>query len=142
MSHWLENFFSRRTDGGLILRNGSACHHTTSQGAFVYQDRYTVLDSYYYVETMVAKYTVICESQATQPHKIDTFDITIVTNKDNTVYTVFNRVYTNRKLVEIDVQQDNSEVYLKIQEITYAGEVSDRVKVSLIRNYVTAGGTS
>ena len=32
--------------------------------------------------------------------------------------------------------------YLKIQEITYDGEVSDRVKVSLIRNYVTAGGTS
>lgn len=139
MSHWLENFFQRRTDGGLILRNGAACHHETSQGSYVYPDRFSVVDSFHMVDTMIAKYTVICESQNEQPHKLDTFEMTVLSNRDNTVFTVYGRVFTDRKLVDIDITQDNSVVYVKLKEHDYG--TSDRIKVSLIRNYISTGGT-
>ena len=141
MSHWLEQFFHRRTDGGLVLRDGSACHHTTSQGTYVYPDRFTVVDSYAMIETIISKYTVICESQKARPNKLDTFELTVLANRDNVIYTINGRTFSDRKLVDIDVTQDTTKVYLKIKEHDY-GEDSDRVKVSLIRNYVDAGGTS
>jgi hypothetical protein len=140
MSHWLEQFFQRRTDGGLILRNGASCHHQTSQGLYVYPDRFTVLDNFHMIETMVAKYTIVCESQKDRPHKLDTFELTILANRDNVVFTVYGRVFTDRKLVDIAIEQYNSLVYLKVKEINYGD--SDRVKVSLIRNYIDASGTS
>ena len=140
MSHWLEQFFQRRTDGGLILRNGAACHHETSQGLYVYPDRYTVMDSFHMIDTMIAKYTVICESQKERPHKIDTFELTLLANRDKAVFTIYGRVFTDRKLADVEIEQDNNLIYLKIKEHDYGD--TDRVKVSLIRNYVTTGGTS
>lgn len=140
MSHWLEQFFKRRTDGGLVLRNGAACHHETSQGLYVYQDRFSVFDTFHMIETTIAKYTVICESQKERPHKIDTFELTILANRDNAVFTIHGRTFTDRKLIDVQIEQDNSLVYLKFKEINYGD--SDRIKVSLIRNYISAGGTS
>lgn len=140
MTHWLEQFFQRRTDGGLILRDGAACHHQTSQGLYVYPDRFTVMDSFHMIETMIAKYTVVCESQKDRPHKLDTFELTLLANRDNAVYTIYGRVFTDIKLVEVNIEQDNNMVYLKLKEVT-TGD-SERIKVSLIRNYVAAGGTS
>lgn len=139
MSHWLDKFFSRNTDGSLIIREGSACHHQTNQGKYVYLDRDTVLDTFYHVKSNIAKYTVICESNLNTPHKLDTFEITVISNGTDTTFTVYGRVYTHHKLVDITIEQDNTYVYLKAREHNY-NSTSDRVKVSLIRTYVDSGG--
>ena len=139
MSQWLEQFFSRRTDGALVLRSGTAIHHQTTTGTYVYPDRYTVLDSFNMVETMIAKYTVICEAKKTSPIKIDTFELTVLANRDNAVFTINQRAYSDRILVDVRIEQDNQEVYVKLKEHDYGD--SDIVKVSLIRNYIDTVGT-
>lgn len=140
MAHWLDQFFQRRTDGdGLVLRNGAAIHHETAQGLYTYPDRPTIIDTFPMISTMIAKYTVVCESQLEHPHKLDTFELTILTNRDNVVFTIYGRVFTDRKLVNITVEQDSNLVYIKATEIDYG--TSDHVKISLIRNYVDTSGT-
>ena len=139
MSHWLEHFFSRRTDGALVLRSGTAIHHQTTAGTYVYPDRYIVLDSFNMVETMIAKYTVICEAKKTSPIKIDTFELTVLANRDNAVFTINQRAYSDRILVDVRIEQDNQEVYVKLKEHDYGD--TDIIKVSLIRNYIDTVGT-
>jgi hypothetical protein len=141
MVQWLEQFFQRRTDGnGLVLRGGISYHHQTTAGVYVYPDRPIIIDTFPMIETMIAKYTVVCESQKVQPHKLDTFELTVLANRNSVVFTIFGRVFTDRKLVDIEIEQDNNFVYLKATEIDYGG--SDNVKVSLIKNYVDTSGTT
>lgn len=142
MAQWLEQFFQRRTDGkGLALRGGIAYHHQTTAGVYIYPDRPIIIDTFPMIETMIAKYTVVCESQLEHPHKLDTFELTVLTNRDNVVFTIYGRVFTDRKLVDIEIEKDNNLVYLKATEIDY-GSGSDHVKISLIRNYVDTSGTT
>lgn len=140
MSHWLDRFFLKHTEGGLVLRNGVACHHETSQGSYIYPDRFSIVDTFRTVDTMIAKYTVICESQNEQPHKLDTFEMTVISNKENTVFTIYGRIFSDIKLADVEIVQDNNIVYVKLKEHDYG--TSNRVKVSLIRDYISTGGMS
>lgn len=142
MSSWLNNFFSRRTDGSLIIKNGAACHHETSQGVYIYPDRWTVIDSFYHVEINVAKYSVFAESQIERPHRLDIFEVTMLATRDNLDYTVYGRVTSDGKLIELKFEQDNNQIRMYAKEILPADGSSDRIKVSLIKNYIDASGTS
>lgn len=139
MSSWLDRFFSRNTDNSLVLREGTAIHHETGHGQYLYADRAVMLDQFHHVATCVAKYIVICESSL-QPHKIETFDLTILTNRDDVAYTISGRTYTHEKLVDIIIEQDNSSVYIKGQLLSNPALAGDKVRVSLIRTYVNSIG--
>lgn len=139
MSSWLDRFFSRNTDNSLVMREGTAIHHETGHGQYLYADRSIMLDQFHHVTTCVAKYIVICES-STQPHKVETFDLTLLINRDNVAYTISARTYTNEKLITITIEQDNSSVYVKGQLTSAAAAAGDKVKVSLIRTYVNSSG--
>jgi hypothetical protein len=139
MSSWLDRFFSRNTDNSLVIREGTAIHHETGQGVYLYADRATVLDTFYNITTCVAKYVVICESSS-HPHKVETFDLTLLINRDDVAYTISARTYTHSKLVNITLEQDSSSVYVKGQLTSTAAAANDRVKVSLIRTYINSVG--
>lgn len=139
MSSWLDRFFSRNTDNSLVLREGTAIHHETGQGQYLYPDRAIILDSFHQIDTCVAKYIVVCESSG-QPHKVETFDMTLLINRDDVAYTISARTYTHQKLVTITIEQDNAGVYVKGQLTAAAATAGDRVRVSLIRTYINSVG--